>query len=108
MFPGLVVAIMDHEHFRLKLLYKQKKKVGVELKEAKDEMKGLKVQFVIQIYVHSLALYVLSVCMYKSGSIYSAYLHVKLHLQHLYKVLRSNDMFLLRNLVYIYILAYIS
>jgi len=99
---------MDHEHFRLKLLYKQKKKVGVELKEAKDEMKGLKVQFVIQIYVHSLALYVLSVCMYKSGPIYSAYLHVTLHLQHLYKVLRSIDLFLLRNLVYIYILAYIS
>ncbi|KAL4225352.1 Voltage-gated hydrogen channel 1 [Mactra antiquata] len=38
---SLVVAIMDHEHFRLVLLYKQKKKVSNELKEAKSEIKGL-------------------------------------------------------------------
>ena len=41
--PGLVVAIMDHEHFRLKLLYKQKKKISQDLKNAKSEVKGLEV-----------------------------------------------------------------
>jgi hypothetical protein len=34
---------MDHEHLRLVLLYKQKKKISQELKELKDENKGLEV-----------------------------------------------------------------
>ncbi|XP_060575881.1 uncharacterized protein LOC132733282 isoform X2 [Ruditapes philippinarum] len=38
---SLIVAIMDHEHLRLVLLYKQKKKISQELKELKDENKGL-------------------------------------------------------------------
>ena len=40
---GLVVAVMDHEHFRLKLLYKQKKEVTNDLKKAKAEAKALQV-----------------------------------------------------------------
>ena len=35
-FPGLIVAIIDHEHFRLKLLYKEKKTIASELKELKE------------------------------------------------------------------------
>jgi len=42
--PGLVVAIMDHEHFRLVILYKQKKKTATELEEVKAENKGLQVR----------------------------------------------------------------
>jgi hypothetical protein len=38
---GLVVAVMDHEHFRLKLLYKQKKEVTNDLKKSKAEAKAL-------------------------------------------------------------------
>ncbi|WAR03703.1 HVCN1-like protein, partial [Mya arenaria] len=38
---SLVVAIMDHEHLRLVILYKQKKKTAKELQEVKDENKGL-------------------------------------------------------------------
>ncbi|KAK3610877.1 hypothetical protein CHS0354_034338 [Potamilus streckersoni] len=38
---SLVVALLDHEHFRLKLLYQQKKKVQNELKDAKCEEKKL-------------------------------------------------------------------
>lgn len=34
---------MDHEHFRLKILYKQKKKISNELKEMTAENKGLQV-----------------------------------------------------------------
>jgi hypothetical protein len=40
---GLVVAVMDHEHFRLKLLYKQKKEVTNDLKKSKAEAKALQV-----------------------------------------------------------------
>ena len=40
---GLVVAVMDHEHFRLKLLYKQKKDISSELKKTKTEAKYLQV-----------------------------------------------------------------
>ena len=50
-FTGLVVAIMDHEHFRLKLLYKQKKKVSAELKTAKSELKGLEVSNVYKVQI---------------------------------------------------------
>ncbi|XP_033751624.1 uncharacterized protein LOC117335611 isoform X2 [Pecten maximus] len=38
---SLVVAVIDHEHFRMKLLYKQKKQVSVDLKKAKAENKSL-------------------------------------------------------------------
>lgn len=38
---SLLVAVMDHEHFRLKLLYKQKKEVSNELKKSKSEAKNL-------------------------------------------------------------------
>jgi hypothetical protein len=34
---------MDHEHFRLKLLYKQKKDISSELKKTKTEAKYLQV-----------------------------------------------------------------
>ena len=34
---GLIVAIIDHEHFRLKLLYKEKKTIAAELKELKEK-----------------------------------------------------------------------
>ena len=30
---GLVVAVKDHEHFRLKLVYKRKKKIQTNLRE---------------------------------------------------------------------------
>lgn len=33
---SLIVAIIDHEHFRLKLLYKEKKTIAAELKELKE------------------------------------------------------------------------
>ncbi|KAL3842989.1 hypothetical protein ACJMK2_020957 [Sinanodonta woodiana] len=36
---SLVVAVRDHEHFRLKLIYKQKKKGSIKLKEYKDREK---------------------------------------------------------------------
>lgn len=36
---SLIVAIIDHEHFRMKLLYKQKKQILVQLKEAKKDLK---------------------------------------------------------------------
>ncbi|XP_060074492.1 uncharacterized protein LOC132554200 [Ylistrum balloti] len=38
---SLVVAVIDHEHFRMKLLYKQKKAVSTDLKKAKAENKSL-------------------------------------------------------------------
>lgn len=38
---SLVVAVIDHEHFRLKLLYKQKKEVSNELKKTKTDVKTL-------------------------------------------------------------------
>ncbi|KAH3877115.1 uncharacterized protein LOC127865313 [Dreissena polymorpha] len=38
---SLIVAIMDHEHFRLVILYKQKKKTQKELQDAKDDITGL-------------------------------------------------------------------
>ncbi|XP_052067271.1 uncharacterized protein LOC127706656 [Mytilus californianus] len=38
---SLVVAVIDHEHFRLKLLYKQKKEVSHDLKKTKSEVKNL-------------------------------------------------------------------
>ncbi|XP_069133432.1 uncharacterized protein [Argopecten irradians] len=38
---SLVVAVIDHEHFRMKLLYKQKKAVSNDLKKAKAENKSL-------------------------------------------------------------------
>ena len=40
---GLIVAVIDHEHFRMKLLYKQKKQVAQELKSCKIDNKGLQV-----------------------------------------------------------------
>ena len=41
---------MDHEHFRLKLMYKQKKKVSAELKTTKSELKGLEVSKVSKVH----------------------------------------------------------
>ncbi|XP_021353074.1 uncharacterized protein LOC110450126 isoform X2 [Mizuhopecten yessoensis] len=38
---SLVVAVIDHEHFRMKLLYKQKKEVSTDLKKMKAENKSL-------------------------------------------------------------------
>ncbi|VDI70897.1 Hypothetical predicted protein [Mytilus galloprovincialis] len=38
---SLVVAVIDHQHFRLKLLYKQKKEVSQDLKKTKSEVKNL-------------------------------------------------------------------
>lgn len=40
---GLVVAVIDHEHFRMKLMYKQKKQISVDLKTAKNNFKDLQV-----------------------------------------------------------------
>ncbi|XP_076113549.1 uncharacterized protein LOC143081694 isoform X1 [Mytilus galloprovincialis] len=36
---SLIVAIIDHEHFRMKLLYKQKKQISIQMKDAKKELK---------------------------------------------------------------------
>ncbi|XP_060074503.1 uncharacterized protein LOC132554210 [Ylistrum balloti] len=38
---SLIVAVMDHGHFRLKLLYSQKKKISASLKSTKQELKAL-------------------------------------------------------------------
>ncbi|XP_062621213.1 uncharacterized protein LOC134282843 [Saccostrea cucullata] len=38
---SLVVAVIDHEHFRMKLLYKQKKQVASDLKTSKADNKAL-------------------------------------------------------------------
>ncbi|XP_052256925.1 uncharacterized protein LOC127862034 [Dreissena polymorpha] len=38
---SLIVAIMEHEHFRLVILYKQKKKTQEKLQDAKDDIKKL-------------------------------------------------------------------
>ena len=35
------MAVIDHEHFRMKLMYKQKKEVTQDLKKQKDENKNL-------------------------------------------------------------------
>ena len=40
---------MDHEHFRLKLLYKQKKEVTNDLKKSKAEVKALQVLKIVYI-----------------------------------------------------------
>lgn len=40
---GLVVAVIDHEHFRMKLMYKQKKQISADLKTAKNNFKDLQV-----------------------------------------------------------------
>ena len=48
---------MDHEHFRLKVLYKQKKKVSAELKSVKSDIKGLEVSL-----LQNLLLEVMVVC----------------------------------------------
>lgn len=40
---GLVVAVIDHEHFRMKLMYKQKKQIAADLKTAKNNFKDLQV-----------------------------------------------------------------
>lgn len=40
---GLVVAVIDHEHFRMKLMYKQKKQIYADLKTAKNNFKDLQV-----------------------------------------------------------------
>nr|XP_022299839.1 uncharacterized protein LOC111108326 [Crassostrea virginica] len=42
---SLVVAVIDHEHFRMKLMYKQKKQVSADLKTAKSNFKDLQICF---------------------------------------------------------------
>ncbi|XP_061187188.1 uncharacterized protein LOC133195358 [Saccostrea echinata] len=42
---SLVVAVIDHEHFRMKLMYKQKKQIAAELKSAKANAKDLQICF---------------------------------------------------------------
>lgn len=37
---GLIVAVLDHEHFRLKMLYQEKKRISAELKVLKKQEKG--------------------------------------------------------------------
>ena len=34
---GLIVAIIDHEHFRLKLLYKEKKTLAAEARDLREK-----------------------------------------------------------------------
>lgn len=38
-----MVAVIDHEHFRMKLMYKQKKQIANELKDVKAEKKNFEV-----------------------------------------------------------------
>lgn len=47
---GLVVAVIDHEHFRMKLMYKQKKQISADLKTAKNNFKDLQVNIKKPIY----------------------------------------------------------
>lgn len=42
---SLVVAVIDHEHFRMKLMYKQKKQIASDLKTAKNNFKDLQICF---------------------------------------------------------------
>ena len=42
-FPGLVVAVKDHEHFRLKLVYSRKKKIQNNLRDAEVRVQIYKV-----------------------------------------------------------------
>ncbi|XP_048731494.2 uncharacterized protein LOC125648425 [Ostrea edulis] len=42
---SLVVAVIDHEHFRMKLMYKQKKQIAADLKTAKANFKDLQICF---------------------------------------------------------------
>ncbi|KAH3877125.1 hypothetical protein DPMN_000982 [Dreissena polymorpha] len=44
---GLIVAVMDHEHFRIMVLYKKKKAAQKALQEANDDIKGLEVLMMI-------------------------------------------------------------
>lgn len=41
--PGLVVAVKDHEHFRLKLVYSRKKKIQNSLRETEVKLQILRV-----------------------------------------------------------------
>jgi hypothetical protein len=47
MISGLIVAVLDHEHFRLKMLYQEKKAVTAELKTLKAKEKGWDVSIVM-------------------------------------------------------------
>jgi len=38
-FSGLIVAVLDHEHFRLKMMYKEKKVLAAQLVTYKDMKK---------------------------------------------------------------------
>lgn len=48
---GLVVAVIDHEHFRMKLMYKQKKQIASDLKTAKNNFKDLQVNIKSPFYL---------------------------------------------------------
>lgn len=54
---GLVVAVIDHEHFRMKLMYKQKKQISADLKTAKNNFKDLQVNIKKPIYHKKIILY---------------------------------------------------
>ena len=44
LFVGLVVAVKDHEHFRLKMLFTQKKNIELDIKQLRadrDKLQGL-------------------------------------------------------------------
>ena len=43
---GLVVAVKDHEHFRLKMLFTQKKKIEHENKQIRADRENYKVNLI--------------------------------------------------------------
>lgn len=47
MWSGLVVAVIDHEHVKLRLLYSRKKKLDKTVETLKNEVDELKVSGVI-------------------------------------------------------------
>ena len=53
-FTGLVVAVKDHEHFRLKMLFTQKKKTEHENKQIRGERDSYKVSYYMFLELESM------------------------------------------------------
>lgn len=58
---GLVVAVIDHEHFRMKLMYKQKKQIASDLKTAKNNFKDLQVNIKSPFYLKKKSYYTIKI-----------------------------------------------
>lgn len=68
---GLVVAVQDHEHFRLKLVYSRKKKIQNSLRETEVKLQ------LFRVCPHTSLVFSVCVCMYVCVSVCgSMHLHI--------------------------------